>query len=100
MDCAGEQAHHMVCHTGWWHRVPAAHAGEDLPVPADIAECADHYAAPLHWPQPLHFLDAVRGLTHSAEDLGEHPPQGAAQRPPVPEHHRVQRVGQEYPHHA
>lgn len=44
--------------------------------------------------------DAAHGLTHSAEDLGEHPPQGAAQRLPVPEHHGAQQVGQGYPHHT
>lgn len=90
----------MVCHSGWWRRAPAAHAGEDLPVAADSAECADHYAAPPRWPQPLPPPEAARGLTHSAEGLGEHPPQGAAQRLPVPEHHGAQRVGQVCPHHA
>uniref|UniRef100_A0A8L0DQT0 Cleavage and polyadenylation specific factor 1 n=1 Tax=Oncorhynchus mykiss TaxID=8022 RepID=A0A8L0DQT0_ONCMY len=41
----GQQAHHMVCHSGWRHRVAATHAGEDLPQIADVAECSHHHAA-------------------------------------------------------
>lgn len=33
----GEQAHHMVCHTGQQPWAPAGLAGEDLPVASDTA---------------------------------------------------------------
>lgn len=49
-------------HPGRRHRAAAAHAGEDLPAPADAAERADHHAAPPRRPQPQGLPVGVRPL--------------------------------------
>uniref|UniRef100_A0A665V5L5 Cleavage and polyadenylation specific factor 1 n=1 Tax=Echeneis naucrates TaxID=173247 RepID=A0A665V5L5_ECHNA len=48
----GQQAHHMVCHSGWRSWPPPPHAGEDLQTTADVAERSDHHAASSCWSQP------------------------------------------------